>query len=295
MTFLPINGAEFGVVIPAYNAIRTLQRTVTSAQRAGATTVLVVDDGSTDRTAALAAELGCMVISQSNSGAAAARRVGIQTLTEPFLVLLDSDDELVDIGVRESVRRLLEDDTAVAAQGKTIGIGHGGIEVELRPWVSGVSIDSLLTRGHAPGPPAAFVWRASALKLVVSDSPPAVWPRYAEDFEFVIRGALLGPVLVHGAISCRYQWTGGKSSASPLNSIRDAERIRLHYAEQVGMQLSSRTPAQIRSMVFMRRASSYTSGAQRLRWFGYVLLATTADPVGVGTRALKRMRARING
>jgi glycosyltransferase involved in cell wall biosynthesis len=66
---------QFAVIVPAFNAERTLRQTVESARHAGAASVVVVDDGSTDSTARLAAALGCTVISQVNAGAAAARRV----------------------------------------------------------------------------------------------------------------------------------------------------------------------------------------------------------------------------
>jgi serine acetyltransferase len=280
--------ASFGVVIPAYNATKTLRGTILSAQNAGASTVIVVDDGSTDGTAQLAREMGCTVLVQVNSGAAAARRVGIAAILEPFTVLLDADDELLADGVHESVRLLLDAKNAVAAQGKTIGIGHDGAEQALRGWPGGVNVATLLSRGHAPGPPAAFVWRSSELRRIVSSSPPAVWPRYAEDYEFVVRGALLGKIVTHDITSCLYRWTGGKSSLSPLKSIQDAERIRVHYAKQVGIEIQPRTAAQIRSMVFMRRASAHTSAKVPLRRVGLVALAIAADPIGVGRRVLKR-------
>jgi len=57
-----ILGKKIVVVLPAYNAEKTLARTVGEIPAEVADTVILVDDASADRTAALAAELGVEVI-----------------------------------------------------------------------------------------------------------------------------------------------------------------------------------------------------------------------------------------
>jgi glycosyltransferase involved in cell wall biosynthesis len=88
-----------GVVIPAYNAERWIERTLRSALRQTyrALEILVVDDGSTDATGALAgsfaaADARVRVISVSNGGVASARNLGIEQSTAPFIAFLDADD-----------------------------------------------------------------------------------------------------------------------------------------------------------------------------------------------------------
>jgi glycosyltransferase involved in cell wall biosynthesis len=82
------------VVIPAYNAARFLPRCLKSvfAQTLKPEEVIVVDDGSTDNTAALAAELGARVISRPNGGPSAAKNAGIQSASSEWIALLDADD-----------------------------------------------------------------------------------------------------------------------------------------------------------------------------------------------------------
>ncbi len=53
-----IAGRRVSVVLPAYNAERTLRQTCAEIDRAIADDVILVDDASTDRTVAVAAELG---------------------------------------------------------------------------------------------------------------------------------------------------------------------------------------------------------------------------------------------
>ena len=84
------------VVIPAFNREEMLRRALASvqAQRPAPAEVLVVDDASTDGTAALAEEEGARVVRhERNLGEGAARNSGIAAATQPWIALLDSDDE----------------------------------------------------------------------------------------------------------------------------------------------------------------------------------------------------------
>lgn len=99
------------VIIPAYNCVPWLARATASAYALGVddVEVIVVDDGSTDETPALCAELKyryptLRVIRRVNGGLSVARNTGIETATGTFVILLDADDELVvfDLGLLRS-------------------------------------------------------------------------------------------------------------------------------------------------------------------------------------------------
>lgn len=87
---------RFSVVIPAYNAAATLARALDSvlAQRWPAHEVIVVDDGSADATAEVAAGFGARVkcVRQANAGPSAARNQGVQAATGEWIAFLDADD-----------------------------------------------------------------------------------------------------------------------------------------------------------------------------------------------------------
>ncbi len=85
------------VVIPAYRASDTLARALASARGqlpSAPAEIIVVDDGSGDRTAALAREGGATVlVHEHNRGLAAARNTAVTAATQPWLAFLDADDE----------------------------------------------------------------------------------------------------------------------------------------------------------------------------------------------------------
>ncbi|MBC7843292.1 MAG: glycosyltransferase family 2 protein [Gemmatimonadaceae bacterium] len=85
---------RISVVIPAYNAARFLSDTLASvrAQTLDVHEIVVVDDGSADDTAQVAATFGCRVIRQANGGVCAARNTGILAATGDWIALLDHDD-----------------------------------------------------------------------------------------------------------------------------------------------------------------------------------------------------------
>lgn len=86
--------ALISVVIPAFNAEAFLAEAIESvlAQEYGPVEVIVVDDGSTDRTAAVAASYPVACMGQTNGGQAAARNAGVAAARGSFVSFLDADD-----------------------------------------------------------------------------------------------------------------------------------------------------------------------------------------------------------
>lgn len=90
----------FTVIIPCYNAEKTLHRALDSlcVQNHLIKEVLLIDDGSQDNTRALvesyAARLPIHYHYQSNQGPSAARNAGLDRATGDYIIFLDADDAL---------------------------------------------------------------------------------------------------------------------------------------------------------------------------------------------------------
>ena len=98
------NRPLLSIVIPSYNGAAYLPRAVSSAFAFSnvPVEVLVVDDGSTDDTPAVLQGLArdfpaLKMFRKDNGGLSSARNFGIEQASGCYLVLLDSDDELIPI------------------------------------------------------------------------------------------------------------------------------------------------------------------------------------------------------
>jgi len=87
---------QVSVIIPAYNCALYIAETIKSilAQGINDLEIIVINDGSTDNTAAIARSFGTpvKVFEQSNAGVCSARNHGIREATGEFIALVDHDD-----------------------------------------------------------------------------------------------------------------------------------------------------------------------------------------------------------
>jgi glycosyltransferase involved in cell wall biosynthesis len=86
--------APISVVIPALNAERFIGAAIESvkAQTLPVAEIIVVDNGCTDQTARLAADLGARIVEEEQRGLSRARNAGIRRCSQEWIALLDSDD-----------------------------------------------------------------------------------------------------------------------------------------------------------------------------------------------------------
>src|SRR5262245_12926949 len=88
-----------GVIVPMYNAERTISATLKSVCRQThlALDIVVVDDGSTDASAPIVAahtrsDQRIRLLQQKNGGVAAARNRGVAATAADLLAFIDADD-----------------------------------------------------------------------------------------------------------------------------------------------------------------------------------------------------------
>ena len=104
------------VVVPCFNAARTLLRTLQSAQQQTYRNleIVIIDDGSTDSTYEIATQFAgndsrTRVLRQPNRGVAAARNLGIAHAQGEYVAPLDADDLWVPQKVELQVKKILND------------------------------------------------------------------------------------------------------------------------------------------------------------------------------------------
>lgn len=89
--------------------------------------ILVVDDGSTDRSATIAAEANCVVIPQGQMGLAAARNTAYKNTSSEWIYFLDSDDLMAKNALMDLVTAAENCTSAMGA----IGLRRNFISPEL--------------------------------------------------------------------------------------------------------------------------------------------------------------------
>ena len=118
---------RFDVVIPVHDGADTISRAVRSVVAQNPSVrVVVVDDGSTDGSAQVAAEASdrVVVITQPCRGPGAARNRGVEASPADLVVVLDADDELLPgaLNAFESAHRngarLVRSGAIVSSEGK---------------------------------------------------------------------------------------------------------------------------------------------------------------------------------
>lgn len=280
--------ADLGVVIPAYRAQSTIGRAVASAFDAGASEVLVVDDGSDDDTAALAEASGARCIRQQNAGASAARVRGGDAIDTSYIIFLDADDTLIPVGVRHSVERLRANPSLAVAAGTVIGVGTDGSERNFPIRFSPVHTESLLTIGHGPWPPCAAVVRRAAYELARTIDPVPISPRYAEDYELLIRLSLVGKIDVRDEPTCRYSLAGGKSVKAARSAISAKEEIRQYYSAHVGIDITLMSSRHRAMAARARRARAHWASGNKLAAASQMVTWFASDP----SLALSKLRTK---
>ncbi len=147
------------VVIPAFNEANGIAATVQGLKPQGFAEILVVDDGSTDGTAAAAEAAGARVVRHPyNKGNGAAVKTGIREAASPVVLLMDADTQhdpaeagkiIGPIGTYDLVigARLLSDQSALRALGNAVFRA-------LASWLTGRPIPDLTSGYRAARRPA---------------------------------------------------------------------------------------------------------------------------------------------
>jgi len=209
---LTANTVDVSVVVPAYNAQATLSKTIYSiwAQTLQPREIIIVNDGSSDHTAAVAQALTqfdsrIRVISQANAGVAIARQTGFDASTGTFVAFLDSDDLWMPRFIEASLQAV-----ARASQPECIvfsryyAVDEAGYFMLESPRFdfAGPSVEGLIANASVILPSTAFLHRA-VVEDVGGFSPFHLY--YHEDRIFFIKAFSQFPAYATGETLTVYQ------------------------------------------------------------------------------------------
>jgi glycosyltransferase involved in cell wall biosynthesis len=213
---------KISVVIPAYNAEKYIGQCIEGIlhQTHKDLEIIVVDDGSTDRTAEIATAYSeVKLISQTNQGQSVARNVGAAAATGDYIHFMDADD-LVNIDYYALM--------AGAAELTDADMAFGGVVHEAIPSESTLFTDRLLltaledkialTNAAMQG----YAWRYIIKRSFMEAHGLAFEPgRLVEDMPFTL--AAIGAARVVTVPGATYYYK--KRAGSSLNS-RSEEAVR---------------------------------------------------------------------
>lgn len=185
---------KVSVIIPAYNAAAFIRFAVESvlSQTYQGIEVLVIDDGSTDETAAILQSYGSRLryILQTNSGPSAARNRGILESSGEILAFLDADDTWapdflkLQVGVLDTRPEV----DAIYAWAQFVDEGGKPLADSLCSSLDGVTIRRLLLGGDSVLFSTVAVRKSSLDRVGLFD--PAL--RQGEDWDMVLRMLVAG-------------------------------------------------------------------------------------------------------
>lgn len=214
------------VVIPCYNHARFLGEAIESvlAQTYPNLEIIVVDDGSTDHTAEVAAGYpDARYVHQNNQGLAAARNTGLRQSRGEFLVFLDADDRLHPDAVECGVHHLLNSPELAFVSGRYRYIKEDGTVLrEYGQNPAGPDSYASFLRGNYIGMHATVTYRREALEAVGGFDPslPA-----CEDYDLYLRIVRKYPVAAHGNLAADYRQHGSNMSRDPRLMLKTVLQV----------------------------------------------------------------------
>lgn len=224
---------SLSVVMPCYNGAEFLADAIASvrAQTRPVREIVVVDDGSADGSAELAAGLGARVVrTAGREGPAAARNLGIREATSDVIGFLDADD-LWEPDHCAGLLELLErypDAVLAFARARTFGdhekeMGRPVADETSRPMLHAMLERNLIVQ-------SAVAVRRSALVAAGGYRSDL---RHAEDYDLWLRLAQAHPFVGRNRFSARYRVHGTQASRNEAALSRGAceARWRVWLAE----------------------------------------------------------------
>lgn len=182
------------VIIPAYNGEAYLEEAIASilAQTYTNYEIIVIDDGSTDRTAQIIQQFGdrASFYQQRNQGVARARNQGLKVAKGDYIAFLDQDDFFYPHKLAEQVFLMeMQPNLGLVNSGWDIVNQEGKICSKVEPWHNLPQLNSAALIIWKPVFLGAMLFRHYWLKKIAAFNPKL---EQTPDVELVLRLAAVG-------------------------------------------------------------------------------------------------------
>lgn len=218
--------ADVAVVIATYNHAHFLGDALRSAfvQSVPPAEVIVVDDGSTDDPASVAACFpGTTVIRTRNQGLPAARNTGLAAATARYVIFLDADDVLLPCAIAAGLA-CFEANPGIAMACGGFHLANAGLEPRggaVLPRLGPLGHNALL-RGNHIGMPATVLYDRAMLQSVGGFDPTL---RRCEDYELYLRVTRSHRIASHRSVVALYRLHGSNMSLDAVEMLAWHRRV----------------------------------------------------------------------
>ncbi|HET9830087.1 MAG TPA: glycosyltransferase [Vicinamibacterales bacterium] len=209
------------VVIPCFNQSQYLRGALQSvhAQDWPAIESIVVDDGSTDETSAVARAHGAtIVVRQDNYGISAARNAGLRAAHGEYIVFLDADDELMPDAVRSGVEVLRRNQGVAGVGRRCLPMDADGHPLPVTyPVLRSSTLYEQLLSDNLVWTPGAALFRRDSIRALggfpLEHSPAA-------DYAVLLALARCGQLIIDPRDVVRYRKHDSNMSHDPMLMLR---------------------------------------------------------------------------
>ncbi|QDT34640.1 glycosyltransferase family 2 protein [Thalassoglobus polymorphus] len=213
---------EVSVVIPCYNGSPFLRETLDSAinQTHRPLEIIVIDDGSTDDSAAIAESFGApvRVIRQENQGESVARNRGIDEAKGEWIAFLDADDLWAPEKLERQLSLIDETTVAVHTELQSFGTVDSQSNIAAIPESTRYQPFTVAVKNPIVTPSSLIVRRSLHLRF-------PTWTKHAEDLIYCLELIRLGVVKLVPEHLTLYRKHSESQSADPTREMRWFESL----------------------------------------------------------------------
>jgi glycosyltransferase involved in cell wall biosynthesis len=288
------------IVIPCYNQGRYLGEAIDSARQQSHPNVdvLVVDDGSTDDTARVAAAHPSITyLRQGNAGTAVARNRGLRDSRGELVVFLDADDRLLPDAIALGVDYLASHSNAAFVTGHVRLIDEQGTPGVVPDQDHEPAGYAPLLRWNHIWTPGVVMYRRITLDAVGGFDPSAGG---SSDFELNVRIARRLPIACHHQVILEYRQHDANMTRDPAHMLRSAVSVRRReraHARHRDVREAWRAGLRVAQAHFGARLIDRIKGdliaGRRSRALGGLLCLLRYHPAGLARMAAPREWSKL--